>query len=167
MQRVADSHLEAIRPFFEAAAAVARNATCYRAHCGSVIVKDGEVIGMGYNSPVLDDETNRMCDEEYDLSVKRKYDKTCCVHAEWRAILDACKRSAEKLGGSALYFMRVDEQGNFTDAGAPYCTTCSRLALESGVGQFALWNGGGADVYDTAEYNRRSYSYFKAPGFDT
>ena len=160
MQRVTGHELETIRTFFEAAAAVARNATCHRAKCGTVIVADGETIGEGYNGPAFDDEANRTCDNEYDLSVKPKYDKTCCTHAEWRAILDACKNNADKIGGSVLYFMRVDEEGNFTDAGEPYCTTCSRMTLESGIRQFALWNADGADIYGAAEYNRISYEYF-------
>lgn len=162
MQRVTGNELEAIRPFFEAAADIATGATCYRAKCGTVIVKEGEVIGRGYNGPALDDEVNRTCDKEYDLSIKPKYDKTCCIHAEWRAILDACKHNADKVAGSVLYFMRVDDSGNFTDAGQPYCTTCSRFTLESGIGQFALWNDDGTDIYDAAEYNQKSYEFFIA-----
>lgn len=162
MQRIVGSELEAIRPFFNAAAEIAKDATCHRAKCGTVIVRNGEVIGQGYNGPALDDETNRTCGNEYDLSVKPKYDKTCCIHAEWRAVLDACKSNANKIAGSVLYFMRVDDDGSFTDAGEPYCTTCSRLTLEAGIGQFALWNNGGADIYDAAEYNQKSYEFFIA-----
>jgi len=161
MQRITGNELEAIRPFFDVAAKMAKDAMCHRGKCGTVIVKDGKVIGQGYNGPALNDEANRTCDNEYDLSVKPKFDKTCCIHAEWRAILDACRRNADKISGSVLYFMRVDEEGSFTDAGEPYCTTCSRLTLESGMAQFALWNDGGADVYDAAEYNRKSYEFFK------
>lgn len=160
MQRVTGINLEAIRSFFEAAAEVAKDATCLNGYCGTVIVKDGEIIGQGYNGPAFDDEANRTCEKVWDLSVKPKYDKTCCTHAEWLAILDACKRNADKIDGSTLYFMRVDNDGNFTDAGDPYCTTCSRLTLESGIGHFALWNDQGADVYEAAEYNRKSYEYF-------
>jgi deoxycytidylate deaminase len=160
MRRAEGTELEAIRPFFEAAAEVARKATCHNAHCGTVIVQNGEIIGEGYNGPAFDDEANRTCGNEYDPSVKPKFDITCCTHAEWRAILDACKRNADKIGESVLYFMRVDDKGDFTDAGDPYCTTCSRLTLESGIGEFALWNRDGADIYDAAEYNKKSYAYF-------
>lgn len=160
MQRITGAELEAIRPFFVAAATIAEGAACTRAKCGTVIVQNSEIIGQGYNGPALGDEANRTCDNEYDLSVKPKYDKTCCIHAEWRAILDACKHNADKIGGAVLYFMRVDNEGNFTDAGEPFCTTCSRLTLESGIGKFALWNADGADVYDAAEYNRKSYEFF-------
>jgi deoxycytidylate deaminase len=160
MQRIIETELEAMRSYFEAAAQVASAATCLNGHCGTVIVRDGEIIGQGYNGPAFDDESNRTCQQVWDLSVKPKFDKTCCTHAEWRAILDACKRNPGKVDGSTLYFMRVDDEGNFTDAGEPYCTTCSRLTLEAGIGQFALWNDGGADVFDAAEYNRKSYEYF-------
>lgn len=160
MQRIVGEELKTIMPFFEMAAEIARQATCRNAKCGSVVVKDGEVLGEGYNGPALDDEPNRTCDVRYDLAKKPKYDKSCCVHAEWRAILQACKTSGSKVEGATLYFMRVDEAGNFTDAGEPYCTVCSRLTLESGISAFALWNGEGADIYDAIEYNRKSYAYF-------
>lgn len=107
--RVTVNKLEAIRPFFEAAAVVAQDATCHRAKCGTVIVQQGEVIGSGYNGPPLGDETNRMCKkiDELDLSIKSKYNKTCCPHTEVRAIFDALKNHADKIGGSTLYFMRT------------------------------------------------------------
>jgi deoxycytidylate deaminase len=99
--------------FFELAAAAAGRATCERARCGSVIVKDGVVIGEGYNSPPLDDESRRTCGETWDYELKPKYDLTCCMHAEWRAVMDARTRNVDKIGGSVLYFMRIDEDGEF------------------------------------------------------
>ncbi len=148
------------RVYFQAAADVAKQATCHRAKCGSVIVKDGEIIGSGYNSPPRDDESQRMCDEVWDYDAKPKYDKTCCVHAEWRAVLNACKTNVDKIDGSTLYFMRIDDNGEFTGAGVPYCTTCSRLTMESGVAFFALWNGGKMDLYETGDYNQKSYEFY-------
>ncbi len=160
MKRIVGEELEAIRPFFEQAAAAANRATCLRAHCGSVIIKDNVVIGTGFNSPPLDDETRRTCNNQWDFDKKPKYDKTCCVHAEWRAVIDACKNNPDKIGGSVLYFMRLDEDGNFTDAGEPNCTTCSRFTMESGVSEFALWNDNGADVYTLPEYDQKSYEFY-------
>ncbi len=143
---------------FELAAKEALLATCTRAKCGAIIVSDGQVIGKGHNSPPLDLESQRRCSYEYDYHKKPKYDKTCCVHAEWNAILDACKRHGEAVTGSTLYFMRVDEDGNFTNADQPFCTVCSRLALQSGVKLFVLWNNGPV-FYKTDEYNRLSYKF--------
>ena len=160
MKRVIGDELELIHPYFVEAGRVAQSATCINGNCGTIIVKDSEIIGQGYNGPAFNDEANRTCDRQWDLSVKPRFDKTCCTHAEWRAIIDACKRNPDKITGSTLYFMRVDHVGRFTDAGDPYCTTCSRLTLESGIAKFVLWNNEGADLYDSAEYNRKSYEYF-------
>ena len=161
MKRVEGQEYEAIKQYFDMAAEVAKDATCSRAKCGSVIVKDGIIIGKGFNSPALNDEGQRLCDAPMDTSKKPKYDKTCCVHAEWRAVLDACKNSADKVPGSILYFMRIDEDGNFTDAGDPFCTVCSRLTMEAGVGEFALYNNDGADIYTLDEYNLKSYDPYR------
>lgn len=147
--------------YFKQAQAEALKATCNRAHCGAVIVsKDGQIIGRGYNAPPLGDESQRMCDAELDKSIKQNNDKTCCVHAEWNAIMDALKHRGDKIEGSTLYFMRVDDKGEFTEAGQPYCTVCSRLALESGVKTFGLWNDG-PELFDTARYNQVSYDYYR------
>ncbi len=146
--------------YFEAAAEVSEKATCLRAHCGTVIVKGGKVIGEGYNSPPLDNESSRTCELELIKSPKPKYDRTCCVHAEWRAILNAAKSHPEKINGSSLYFMRTNN-GEMTKAGNPYCTVCSRLAMESGIKEFVLWHEQGITVYPVAEYDRLSYEFHK------
>lgn len=149
--------------YFTSAAEVAKRATCFKAHCGAVIIKDGEIIGEGYNSPPRNEEANRTCLNEYDRDGQRKsqYDTTCCVHAEWRAILDACKRNPDRIEGSALYFMRIDDEGNFTGSGIPHCTTCSRLSMEAGIGTFGLWSPEVVCLYAAAEYDRLSYAYFE------
>lgn len=157
MKRVEGKDYDKIRPFIKMAAEQAKKATCLRAMCGTVIVKNGEVIGEGYNSPPLNDESQRVCNIEKDFTKKPKYDKTCCVHAEWRAILDASKRNADKLPGSTLYFTRVDDSGNFIDSGDPFCTVCSRLTMEVCVSKVVLHNKNGADIYKAKEYNNKSY----------
>jgi len=146
--------------YFEEAGNVAAHATCNRAHCGAIIVtSDGEIIGRGYNAPPEGDESQRMCDVTLDKTIKQNNDKTCCVHAEWNAIIDALKHHGAKVEGSTLYFMRVNDDDEFTDAGDPYCTVCSRLAMESGIKTFGLWNNG-PDMIEISDYNKRSYSYF-------
>jgi deoxycytidylate deaminase len=151
------SEKEAIQWMSEAAE-IAKKALCLRAKCGTVIVKDGEIIGEGYNAPPLDSEENRTCNEEFPLG-KPKYDRTCCMHAEWRAIMDALKRNPGKITGSKLYFMRVDENGRNKKSGKPYCTVCSRMALDAGIDKFLLWHEEGICEYPTHEYNQLSYHY--------
>lgn len=146
--------------YFEEAAKVARRAMCHQALCGSIIVsKNGEIIGEGFNAPPLGDESQRKCDTQYHSDKKKNSDKTCCVHAEWNAILNALKAHPDEVEGATLYFMRVDVDGKFTQAGKPYCTVCSRLALQSGITRFGLWNRG-PEMTDTKSYNLRSYDYF-------
>ena len=149
--------LEAKKWFYEAAK-VAEKALCLRDKCGAVLVSDGEVIGKGYNAPPLDKEENRMCSNKYKFTGKRKSDRTCCIHAEWRAIFDALKRNPEKIKGSSLYFMRLNDKGVMTKSGEPYCTVCSRIALDLGVKNFVLWQEEGVCVYATSLYNRLSYA---------
>jgi deoxycytidylate deaminase len=144
---------------FRLAGEVARKALCLRAKCGSIIVKDGEVIGEGYNAPPLDKIEDQRCLIEYELPQKFKYDRTCCIHAEWRAVINAFKKHPEKIVGSDLYFMRLNDQGEMTRAGVPFCTECSRIALDAGVARFFLWHEDGIKGYDAHEYNELSYAY--------
>jgi len=137
---------------------VAVHALCKKAKCGTVIVQNNEIIGMGYNAPALNKEEHRMCDSEYTPG-KPKYDQTCCIHAEWRAIVDALKRNPEKISGSTLYFSRVGRDGEMKKSGKPFCTVCSRLALDSGIKTFVLLHEEGITAYSTPTYNRMSYEY--------
>lgn len=147
--------------FLDNAARMAQQATCLRAHCGAVIVKNGKIIGEGFNSPPLNQESHRTCSQEYELPQNWRYDRTCCMHAEWRAILDALKRNPDKIAGSRLYFVRVDQEGNKKHSGQPYCTICSRMALDSGIAEFVLWHDQGICVYETGEYDRLSFKNLK------
>lgn len=149
-------------PFFAAAAQVATAALCRQARCGTVIVQNEKIIGQGYNGPPLDQLSNQRCGWKPDITRKPNYDVTCCVHAEWRAILDATRNHPTALEGSILYFMRINDSGDFTDAGAPYCTTCSRIAMEAGIAEFRLWDATDSSVkaYPTDEYDRVSAEYY-------
>lgn len=143
------------------AARVASKALCLRAKCGTVIVKDGVIIGEGYNAPPQDNPEHRTCLNEYELPKNYRYDHTCCIHSEWRAILDAKARNPEKLKGSRLYFVRVTDTGELKRSGKPYCTVCSRLALDSGISEFVLWQEQGFAVFPTDEYDRVSFQNLK------
>ena len=50
--------------YFHIARDIAKQATCLRDKCGSVIVKDGEVIGKGFNSPPAGMEEQRRCNAD-------------------------------------------------------------------------------------------------------
>lgn len=145
--------------YFKLASELAKQATCLRSKCGSIIVKDDEIIGTGFNSPPKNLETQRRCTNNKDDYHKKVTDKTCCIHAEQRAIFDALKNNPEKIEGSILYFARLDENGNFQKAGKPYCTICSKMALDVGISKFLLWHESGIKEYDTEVYNKLSYNF--------
>ena len=146
------------KDWFIEAGEEAKKSLCLRDKCGAVIVFDGEIVGRGYNAPPQDDVAQRKCHLELVHSDKPKSDRTCCMHAEWRAILDAVANGKAK--GSTLYFVRVDEEGKIKSSnGIPYCTVCSRLALDIGVAFFALHTKEGARVWNTEEYNDLSYAF--------
>jgi deoxycytidylate deaminase len=145
--------------WMQEAGKVAQSALCLKAKCGSVIVRDGVIIGKGFNAPPLNSTQHQKCHAPYDNSGKPKYDHTCCMHAEWRAIIDALKNNPSALVGSTLYFTRVDDKHLLIKSGLPFCTACSRFALDTGIAHFVLWNDKGIAVYDTTEYNSLSYDY--------
>lgn len=145
--------------FFEKAVSVARNSTCLRSQCGTVIVKNGEIIGEGFNSSPGGREDVRRCLTKNEVSPRFKSDRTCCVHAEQRAIIDAFKKNPNKLDSSRLYFIRLDKNGTKQFSGEPYCTICSKMALDSNIAEFALYREEGVCIWDTFEYNQESYRY--------
>ena len=158
MEYLSGSQEQEAMGWMEKAAEMATKALCLKAKCGTVIVKDGKIIGQGYNAPPLDRTDQRRCMDVF-VPGKPKYDKTCCIHAEWRAITDALKRNSDKIQGSKLYFTRVDENGVIKKSGKPFCTVCSRLALDAGIEIFILWHEEGIREYSTDEYNQLSYEY--------
>lgn len=137
---------------------VARKATCQRSKCGSIVVKDEVIIGEGFNSPPQDLESSRRCAVKKSEYHQKVTDKTCCVHAEQRAIMDALAKNPDKIEGSRLYFLRLkDDAPSF--AGKPYCTICSKMALDVGIAEFVLLRENGMNVYKAEEYNTVSFDY--------
>lgn len=157
MRILSGSDFTEARQWMERAAKVALKSPCFRHHCGSVIVQDGKLIGEGLNGPPAGQKFSR-CFKD-DLPKNFKSDKTCCIHAEHRAITDALRRYPEQIAGSRLYFIRLDPKGQITKAGRPFCTICSKMALEAGLAEFTLWHEEGITVYDTDEYNKKSFEY--------
>jgi deoxycytidylate deaminase len=141
--------------FMQKAAEIAKGSCCMRSKCGSIIVKDGRIIGSGFNSPP-GNKCLKSCIKD-SLPRDFKSDRTCCVHAEQRAMVDALRRNPKTIQGSRIYFIRLDEKGNMEPAGKPYCTICSKMALDVGISEFALMHKEGICVYDTENYNDASF----------
>ena len=134
---------------------IAVKSSCLRSMSGAIIVKNEKIIGKGYNSPPKDEILLECLKDK--LPNNFKSDKTCCVHAEQRAILDILKK--EDLKNSRLYYIRLDLNNNIIKAEEPYCTICSKLCLDSGISEFVLYKKDGIALYDTYEYNDLSFKY--------
>ncbi len=159
MRYLSGNDAEEAMHYLNLAAGIAEKATCERHKCGSIVVAEGKVIGTGFNSPPADLGSQRRCSYSKDSYDKRVTDKTCCMHAEQRAVFDSLKNNPGKINGSRLYFIRLDEDGGMAKSGEPYCTICSKTALDCGIKEFILWHEAGICAYDTGEYNTLSYNY--------
>jgi len=142
------------------AASYAEMATCSRARCGAVIISPKvHLIGAGFNSPAGNRESRRRCDRkkaDYDEKVT---DKTCCVHAEQRAIMDALRLNPEHIDGSTMYFARFGGDMGLSDHHRPYCTICSKMMADVGIKWFILHQEENIVRYDTEEYDSLSANY--------
>lgn len=136
---------------------LASSATCKRSKCGSIIVLETTIIGQGYNS--MPCNVNEECFKD-ELAPTFKSDKTCCIHAEQRAIMDALRSNfAHDIHNSTLYFLRLDENDQPKHSGRPYCSICSKMALDVGIKEFVLWHVEGWTAYTTEEYNNITFQY--------
>ena len=108
-------------------------------------------------SPAKNLESQRRCTcdkKSYDFKVT---DKTCCIHAEQRAMFDALRHHPDEIIDSELFFIRLDSEWNMSKSWDPYCTICSKMALDLWVKYFYLRHEKGITCYDTQEYNTLSY----------
>ncbi len=157
MQFLKGKENEEAKKMMQLAIETAKKSKCLRSKCGSIIVKDNKIIGSGWNSPPKD-ESIKECFKD-SIPKDFKSDRSCCVHAEERAIMNALKNKPAELSGSRLYFIRLDLENNMLFAGEPFCTICSKLALDAGIKEFVLWHKEGICVYNTEEYNKLSFAY--------
>ena len=100
--------------FMKMAELVAGQSYCKRAQVGAVIVKDGNVIAIGYNGTpsgwpnICEDDSGRTKEE--------------VLHAESNAIAK-CARSVSSSDGAHLYVTHSP------------CVDCAKLIIQSGIGK--------------------------------
>lgn len=138
MKYLFDKEEKKTMAYINKAAEAALNSICLRDRCGSIITKNDEIIGAGFNSPPANEESQRRCSEFKGLYHEKVTDKTCCIQAEQRAITDALRKNPDKIVGSRLYFIRIDKKENKTRAGKPLWIISSKMALDVGIAEFVL-----------------------------
>lgn len=97
MYLLSKSEEQEARTWLLKAAEIALQATCNRSKCGCVIISGSECIGIGYNTPPSNLESQRRCSCEKEDYHKKVTDKTCCIHAEQRAIMNALRDYPDKI----------------------------------------------------------------------
>lgn len=159
MQLLIWDELKKAKLYFELAWKIAQKATCRRSKCWCVIIKNDKIIWRGYNTPPKDLESQRKCNCDKSLYDRKVTDKTCCIHAEQRAIMDALRIHPNEIEWSDLYFIRLDKDWNISKSWKPYCTICSKMALDTWIQHFLLRHEEWIIKYNTEEYNLLSYQY--------
>jgi dCMP deaminase len=116
--------------FLALAFAVATRSTCLRKHHGAVIVKDGAILGTGYNGSAasLPHCTDTGCNRE-GAAPGTMYEACVSVHAELNALLQAA-RHGTAVAGATLYV-----------TGQP-CIMCARAIVNAGIGEVTFVKDG-------------------------
>jgi deoxycytidylate deaminase len=146
-----------VNVYFQLCEQEARKSLCLRKKGGSIIVNDeGVILGTGFNGPPGNTRLERCLKDGIPKNFKS--DRTCCMHAEQRAIIDALSKHSN-LSETTIYYLGLDLENRRLFAGRPYCTICSKLALDVGIKKFVLWHEEGIVAYDTREYNELSFAF--------
>lgn len=161
MRKLDGIELTLARKHLSHAQDIAKKATCQQRKCGAVVVRNDEILGIGYNSPPRNLESQRRCHINKSDLHEKITDNTCCVHAERRAISKAVKKTRGTLNGATIYFTSVNEKGNRLPSGDIYCTDCSKNSLDECILEWVLERKDGVYAYSAEEFNNISYSYGK------
>jgi len=160
MRILRDSETDLARKYFKEAKKEAEKSSCYISKCGALLVKGKTILGRGFNSPPGNKKL-KQCFKD-SLPNNFKSDRTCCVHAEQRAINDALdKYGKERIKDSTLYFTRINQEKSIISVGKPYCTICSKDALDNGISKWVLFHEFGFCEYDAEEYNKISFGLIR------
>ncbi|MDD5693422.1 MAG: hypothetical protein WC437_02200 [Patescibacteria group bacterium] len=156
MKKLQDKELEEGMKFIDKAVRVSTKSPCKKSQRGAVLVKNGTIIGFGYNGAPNDKVCNPCLRE--NIKDNSKTELCHAIHAEQRAIINALK-DGKDLTGSRLYHIKV-KNGQMVPSDDISCTLCSRFILETGVAEMALLHSDGLTVYDAEEYNNLNFDYF-------
>lgn len=148
--------LQKTREYFNLAAEEAKKSTCKKSQRGAIIVKNGKVIGKGYNKVTYPKLCNPCIREE--IHGNGRVELCAAIHAEQMAIIDACNKG-NTIKGATIYHVKIKNREEKT-CNDLSCTVCSRLVSEAGI-KFVLHEDRGFVVYEPEEFNRLSFEYFR------
>lgn len=123
-----------INEYLDMAESAAHNSTCLRANYGSVIVKDGNVLSLGYN----DVPYGRVNCTELGYCIKEKlkiphgdgYSKCRAICSEQNAII---KAMPDELIDSTLYLVGLDPVTHDYLVNPRPCPVCERFIINARI----------------------------------
>ncbi len=127
--------------------------TCQKSQRGVIIVQNNEIIGTGYNRPMLED----MCCLRETIKDNTGVELCNAIHAEQMAIINAVNDN-KQLHGATMYHIKA-KNGKMRKSGKPSCTVCSRMIHYAGL-EFVIWHEEGYAIYGPEEFNKESFKYF-------
>jgi len=141
--------------YMRLAAEEAKKSTCKKSRRGAIIVKNGKVIGKGYNKVTFEKPCNPCIREK--IHDNSRVEMCSAIHAEQMAIIDATNRG-KTLKGAIMYHVKI-KNDKIVPVGDLSCTVCSRILREAGV-EFVLLYKNGYVLYKPNELNKLSFDYF-------
>jgi len=157
MRFLGEKESEKAWEYFDAASEIAKeNAKCLKSQRGVVIVKNGVIIGKGYNAPPKDEPTCEYCLRDKFKNMPLGTEPCRAIHAEERAIIDALKKTGN-LEGAIMCHIKI-KLGEIVPSTVPSCTICSKLVAEEGM-KFVMWTKEGVALYEPKEFNELSFGY--------
>lgn len=120
--------------YLDIAQEACHKSTCLRANYGAVIVKDGEIISIGYNDAPTGrqscTELNYCRRKQLNIPRGERYEMCRSVHAEVNAILSASK---EMLEDASLFLVGINPETGDLIENADCCSICKRIIINSGI----------------------------------
>ena len=153
---VSEWEIKRMEEYSSIAAKFAKQSTCKKSQGGALVVRNGEMIGFGYNK-VTSETLCNPCVRE-DIHDNSRVELCSAIHAEQIALLDAFNRYGRAARGSLMYYIKI-KNGEPVYSGQPSCTVCSRLLFEAQI-SLVLWQEQGYIIYEPEEINKLSFEYF-------
>lgn len=137
--------------FLDIALKVSKRSTCIRRQYGAVIVKDGRIVGAGYNgsakSVINCDEVGCIKDI-LDQPHGGSYEYCLAVHAEENALINS---DVIDRRGATMYIAGTNEDGDLSEA-MP-CKYCKRKILNAEIEEVIILTAeGGHWILDPREW---------------
>ncbi len=123
---------------------IAKRSTCFRAHGGSLIVKDDQIIATGYiGAPRKTKdclERGECLRDKLNIPHGKQYEICRSVHSEQNAIINAA-RAGVSLLGSTMYLHTRNGRGETIDAFP--CYICKKMIINAGIEKMICGNKDG------------------------